>query len=184
MINVDVNKLVELAEKQKHLDFLCYEKAGVKQCDDSVKYLCLAVELGELANEIQIWKYWKANKNIDESKIKKEFADCLHFVLSNLNHFTHSQSEEYGKRKRTRLIKTAVEQYEYSKTYPVTDEERDELLIHELIDAFKVFHHGFSYKSLEKILNIGYLLGMSFDDMINAYNEIYADNIMRVQGDY
>lgn len=184
MINVEVNKLVELAEKQKSLDCLCYEKAGIKEYDNNVKYLCLAVELGELANEVQVWKYWKANKNIDKSKIKKEFADCLHFALSNLNHFTKAQDGESGKRRRVRLIKMALEEYEYFKTFMVSKEEKDEFLIEELTGAFRHVNNGFSYKSLEHLLNIGHLLDMTFDDMVEAYNEVYADNLMRVQGDY
>ncbi|QQH49790.1 dUTP diphosphatase [Mycoplasmopsis bovis] len=35
-----------------------------------------------LANEVQSFKYWKANKSINREKALEEFADMLHFVGS------------------------------------------------------------------------------------------------------
>ncbi len=50
--------------------------------------LALIVEISELANEIQQFKYWKKSVNIDNEKAMEEYADGLHFYLSfgiNLN---------------------------------------------------------------------------------------------------
>lgn len=44
--------------------------------------LALIVEISELANEIQQFKYWKKNITIDEGKIIEEYADGIHFYLS------------------------------------------------------------------------------------------------------
>ncbi|VEU71062.1 Uncharacterized protein conserved in bacteria [Mycoplasmopsis glycophila] len=46
------------------------------------KNLALIVEAGEFVNEVQSFKYWKMNKNIDQSAIKEEFADLLHFLVT------------------------------------------------------------------------------------------------------
>lgn len=47
-----------------------------------MKTIALMVEAAEYANEIQTFKYWKANKNIQNDKILEEFADIMHFACS------------------------------------------------------------------------------------------------------
>ena len=44
--------------------------------------LALIVEVSELANEIQHFKYWKKNIKIDDEKIIEEYSDGMHFYLS------------------------------------------------------------------------------------------------------
>ena len=44
--------------------------------------IALFVEVGELANEIQSFKYWKKSKNINNEKLLEEYADCIHFLIS------------------------------------------------------------------------------------------------------
>lgn len=184
MLNSKGLKLLELADKQECLDILYYEKAGIEKPSDDNKCLCLVVELGELVNEVQVWKYWKSNKNVDKSKIEKEFADCLHFALSNLNHFSKSQSKEYEQRKKELRIKRAIEDYEQWIESFFLEDEKDDALVEELLKAFRKACRGYSASFLGQILVIGHLLDMSFDDMVEAYKKIYADNLMRVQGDY
>ncbi|VEU76111.1 Uncharacterized protein conserved in bacteria [Mycoplasmopsis columboralis] len=49
--------------------------------------IALVVEAAEFANEIQTFKYWKANKNIDNNKVLEEFADLIHFLVSFSNRY-------------------------------------------------------------------------------------------------
>nr|WP_307926389.1 dUTP diphosphatase [Mycoplasmopsis bovis] len=49
---------------------------------DEMKLLATLVETAEFANEVQSFKYWKANKSINREKALEEFADMLHFVGS------------------------------------------------------------------------------------------------------
>ena len=44
--------------------------------------IALYTEVGEFANEIQSFKYWKKSKNIDQNNLLEEFADGLHFLIS------------------------------------------------------------------------------------------------------
>ncbi|QSF13782.1 dUTP diphosphatase [Mycoplasma sp. Mirounga ES2805-ORL] len=46
------------------------------------RLLALLVEVGEFANEIQTFKYWKKHKNVDMKKVSEEFADVMHFQTS------------------------------------------------------------------------------------------------------
>jgi dimeric dUTPase (all-alpha-NTP-PPase superfamily) len=50
----------------------------------------LHVELGELAQEIGFFKYWKLNKRNDKARQFDEWADVLHFMLSLGNKYGHS----------------------------------------------------------------------------------------------
>lgn len=47
--------------------------------------LALLVEIGELANEVASFKYWKKSHKRDKEKILMEEADCMHFILSLVN---------------------------------------------------------------------------------------------------
>ena len=44
--------------------------------------LALIVEISELTNEIQHFKYWKKNIKINSEKIIEEYSDGMHFYLS------------------------------------------------------------------------------------------------------
>ena len=44
--------------------------------------LALTTEAGELANELNQWKYWKNNKTIDHNRVEDEFADVMLFTFS------------------------------------------------------------------------------------------------------
>ncbi|MBW0595920.1 dUTP diphosphatase [Mycoplasma anatis] len=46
------------------------------------KLIALMVELGEFANEIETFKYWKKTRNLNRDFICEEFADLIHFLVS------------------------------------------------------------------------------------------------------
>lgn len=46
------------------------------------KLIALHVELGEFANEIETFKYWKKTRNLNRDFICEEFADLIHFLVS------------------------------------------------------------------------------------------------------
>lgn len=92
--------LKEIFEAQKILD----NKISTAHNIDSSKIkekqiIALLVEIGEFANEIQTFKYWKKSKNIDEVKVWEEYADIMHFIASlaikeNLDYNIDSQESE------------------------------------------------------------------------------------------
>lgn len=79
-----MDQLKELLLKQSFLDKRISEYESTKNTWDS-KILALLVEIGELANEIPYFKYWKRKKKFNYSKITEEYADVLHFLLSLAN---------------------------------------------------------------------------------------------------
>ncbi|MGZ9755417.1 dUTP diphosphatase [Mycoplasma sp. 394] len=46
------------------------------------KTLALMIEAGEFVNEVQSFKYWKINKNVNLRNVTEEFADLLHFLIN------------------------------------------------------------------------------------------------------
>lgn len=75
--------LKNIFEAQKKLDNAIYEahKYNAKEIFHK-RILALFVEIGELANEISSFKYWKKNITCVDSKILEEYADGIHFLTS------------------------------------------------------------------------------------------------------
>jgi dimeric dUTPase (all-alpha-NTP-PPase superfamily) len=82
----------KLLKKQSELDKMILNKKKITHYPYAEIRLALLVELGELANEVQSFKYWKDNKNINRDKILEEYADCLHFALSLENYLNECNS--------------------------------------------------------------------------------------------
>jgi dimeric dUTPase (all-alpha-NTP-PPase superfamily) len=47
-----------------------------------LKVIAYKTELGELANELSFFKYWKQNHVVDDEKVLEEYVDGIHFLLS------------------------------------------------------------------------------------------------------
>lgn len=70
-----------MLQAQKKLDMAMLKKGHVDYSIENCR-TAYRVELAELLNELQYFKYWKLVKKVDERKVKEEYADCLHFALS------------------------------------------------------------------------------------------------------
>ncbi|MBW0594836.1 dUTP diphosphatase [Mycoplasma anatis] len=75
------NKQLELDREltQKALDL---NPNFTKNDLEKRKLIALMVELGEFANEIETFKYWKKTRNLNRDFICEEFADLIHFLVS------------------------------------------------------------------------------------------------------
>ncbi|EGV00270.1 dUTP diphosphatase [Mycoplasmopsis columbina] len=88
--------LTRIFQMQKELD----EKISARDDLNTIKgqklhqqmMLAVLIEIAEFANEVQSFKYWKANKKVDNDKVLEEFADVLHF-LGSLG-YTHNLNPE------------------------------------------------------------------------------------------
>ncbi|QKT05573.1 dUTP diphosphatase [Mycoplasma sp. OR1901] len=80
--------LETLFELQKKLDSKIQrkrEKTHPEFSDKNIKtqkMLALIIEAAEYVNEVQSFKYWKNNKNVNVEAIKEEFADLMHFLIT------------------------------------------------------------------------------------------------------
>ena len=68
--------------QQIRLDKAVKEAHKMNQDYSNQMIIALYTEVGEFANEIQSFKYWKKSKNIDQNNLLEEFADGLHFLIS------------------------------------------------------------------------------------------------------
>ena len=166
----------ELLKMQKELDKLIFKNSNITEYPISKVRLALLIEVGELANEVQSFKYWKHNKNIKRERILEEWADCLHFALS-LENKLNSFANYIGDCTLLEFIKQCDEEL-----YRIDiDKNTFEDLI--FLSTFKVltFH---STSALAQILILGYRLNITSEEMEAAYKNKYQKNIQRQKDNY
>jgi len=75
-----------LQEEQRKLDIFIHQQNKLEMKDTFyLRKIALLVEIGEVANELKTFKYWKKDKKISLEKTQEELIDCLHFFLSLAN---------------------------------------------------------------------------------------------------
>lgn len=72
----------QILNKQNELDKAIKEVHTIDIGYNEKMLIALYTEIGEFANEVQSFKYWKKQKNIDQEKLLEEYADGLHFLMS------------------------------------------------------------------------------------------------------
>lgn len=123
------------------------------------------VELGELANEWQGFKYWKKNKTLDRRKLLEEHADCLHFALS-LENKLHQTNEIILKNPST------FEEFFIKGDYGSND----------ALSAFNIAYEFISDDTasiLVGVIGLGICLDINLDEMEQAYLKKYEKNLAR-----
>ena len=109
----------------------------------------LLVEIGELANETRYFKYW-SNKPMDIDLVKMEYADCIIMTFYFFNIMNISLDEEFKK----------VDEYDnvdiFGRLYKLASD----------------FYYNDSRELIKEIfvtiINLGYLIGLNNNDIINA----------------
>ncbi|MEH7274321.1 dUTP diphosphatase [Neobacillus vireti] len=162
-------QLDQLFEMQQGLDQHIEEKHGLQNEDlFNRKVLALLVELGELANETRCFKFWSVKPSSEKSVILEEYVDGVHFILS-LGIECKFQKLDYTLDLEPTTVST-TEQF---------------LLIYEKVNAFKNSKNERDFKTLlQSYLQLGGLLGISYDEMEKAYFAKNEVNYQRQQNNY
>jgi dimeric dUTPase (all-alpha-NTP-PPase superfamily) len=155
--------ITELLEMQKELDIAIAKNLGIEDEFNSVEIVdqrifALKVELGELANEVAWFKYWKQSHSINPIATLEEWADVLHFLLS------------VGNSRKYSFIKE------------IHPEKWELVPIGQLFQYMMKNHYDSSGKwlnAMEQLFCIGLKLGYSEEAMLNAYIEKNAENHAR-----
>jgi dimeric dUTPase (all-alpha-NTP-PPase superfamily) len=160
--------ITELLETQKELDIAIAQKLGMEDDFNSVgmvddRIFALKVELGELANEVAFFKYWKQSHIINQSATLEELADVLHFVLSVGN-----------SRKYTFIKEINPVQWDL---VPI-----GRLFIYIMENGFD--SSGKWKNAIEQLFCIGMKLGYTEDEIVQAYRDKNAENYARQQRGY
>ena len=153
--------LNSLFEKQKELDEYIYEKNNViaKEVFER-KIVALLVELGELANELQFFKYWKENINIDGQRAIEEYIDVIHFAIG-------------------LAVDLGIDEHKYTETKP-RDLNKLFIGITNLATVLSTSKEKEHAKTLlNNIIALGYQLGLDEQTVIGAYNKKNEVNYRR-----
>lgn len=132
--------------------------------------LALLVEIGEFANEVASFKYWKKSHRRYKEKILMEEADCMHFILSlvNFNNKDGAMSE-------------VIEKYDITKLKAPTDKQ-------ELDDYFISLYGECMEGNIGGVLHALVLtnreLGYTDEELIDAYERKNKINYERIANKY
>jgi dimeric dUTPase (all-alpha-NTP-PPase superfamily) len=162
-------QLEKLFRMQRGLDQHIEEKHGLQNEDlFDRKVLALLVELGELANETRCFKFWSIKPSSEKSVVLEEYVDGIHFILS-LGIECGFQNLDYTLDMEPSTV-SATEQF---------------LLIYQEVNKFKDSKNDLDFKTLlQSYLQLGSLLGISYEEMEKAYFTKNEVNYQRQQKNY
>nr|WP_263325492.1 dUTP diphosphatase [Neobacillus sp. Marseille-Q6967] len=132
------------------------------------KVLALLVEIAELANETRCFKFWSVKPSSDKQVILEEFVDGIHFILS--------LGIECGFHQHEPAIKTSPSGLSVTEQF---------LLINEKVGSFQKSKSLADFISVfEAYLELGSLLGITYEEMEEAYFKKNEVNYQRQQNNY
>jgi dimeric dUTPase (all-alpha-NTP-PPase superfamily) len=162
-------QLEKLFTMQIALDQHIEKKHGLQEEDlFNRKVLALLVEIGELANETRCFKFWSVKPPSEKQIILEEFVDGVHFILSlGIECNFHMQTLSFTK------APTKVS---------VTDQF---LMINQCVIRFQNTKCVTDYIALfEAFLQLAMLLGITYEEMEQAYLDKNEVNYQRQQNNY
>ncbi|AMQ19648.1 dUTP diphosphatase [Geobacillus sp. JS12] len=184
-------KLTKLFKMQRELDERIVREKGLNGQDLLPnKVLALQVELGELANEWQMFKYWKGDPRPRTASLRnpavmmpedqewynpllEEYVDCLHFALS--------IGIETGNDDFTFVMPNTDSDiiYTFIELNAIAAELLDRHLTGTLVDTDILY-----IDLLEKLFGLGKQLGFTFDQIEAEYLRKNALNHHRQECGY
>ncbi|MDN3018432.1 dUTP diphosphatase [Paenibacillus sp. BSR1-1] len=161
--------LEKLFQMQKALDLHIEEKHQLQDEDlFSRKVLALLVEIGELANETRSFKFWSVKPSSAKDVILEEFVDGVHFILS-LGIECGFDQQDFELSMKSSLL-TVTDQF--LKVYAGVSMFQTSKSIHDYVGL------------LEEYLELGFLLGITSEEMEQAYFHKNEVNYQRQQNNY
>lgn len=129
------------------------------------KLIALHVELGEFANEIETFKYWKKTRNLNIDFIYEEFADLIHFLVSFGNDYNLPTS-----------INPRV----------ISDDINEQLIatFNAISDATKQLNKEKIFIIFELVLGLAKLYGLEEDKIVKWYEIKNEKNHQRIKSNY
>lgn len=129
------------------------------------KLIALHVELGEFANEIETFKYWKKTRNLNIDFIYEEFADLIHFLVSFGNDYNLPTS----------IIPIVI-----------SDDINEQLIatFNAISDATKQLDKEKILIIFELVLGLAKLYGLEEDEIVKWYEIKNEKNHQRIKSNY
>ena len=157
----------EVYEQNKRLDaeFDKYYNLNSDEIKEK-NILELLVELGELANETRVFKYWSNKSKSEDEIILAELADCLIMILSFANMSNIKLEEVIFEKTDKDVVEEFIYLYKLSAT--LTNDGYKELIC----------------KLIVEIINLGHLLGYSDDIIATSCLRKIALNFKRFENNF
>lgn len=129
------------------------------------KLIALHVELGEFANEIETFKYWKKTRNLNIDFIYEEFADLIHFLVSFGNDYN---------------LPTSIN------PRTISDDINEQLIatFNAISDATKQLDKEKILIIFELVLGLAKLYGLKENEIIKWYEIKNEKNHQRIKSNY
>lgn len=175
----------KILRAQAEIDKLIMEKAGLTKYKLFDVELALKVELGELANEWQGFKFWKANKKINREKMLEEWADCMAFACSIENYsFKIIALNKAGEEDINNAGKETLEDISEQIYCKEIDPKREQVL--NALNVRNMFIHLLksSCVDIAEVVVLGELLGFTHEEMEQAYFKKRDKNLERIRNGY
>ncbi|WP_223591051.1 dUTP diphosphatase [Neobacillus bataviensis] len=161
--------LEKLFQMQKALDLHIEEKHQLQDEDlFGRKVLALLVEIGELANETRSFKFWSVKPSSAKDVILEEFVDGVHFILS-LGIECGFDQQEFDLSRNSSLLSVTDQ---FLKVYAGVCMFQTSKSIHDFVGLFEAY------------LELGFLLGITSEEMEQAYFHKNEVNYQRQQNNY
>ncbi len=159
--------LSEFYNEQKLLDEDIFARHDVTyESTKTRRLLALIVEIGELINATRCHKFWSLKDPESKERILDEYADGMHFFLSNgLSIGVKSHSVNYEESSAD----INEQFYDLYHAILVFFDKRDE-------ETYQV--------ALSKFFSMIYPLGYTMDDLLDAYHKKMAVNHQRQETHY
>ncbi|QXM06301.1 dUTP diphosphatase [Crassaminicella indica] len=128
-----------------------------------LRFLALQVKTGEIANLTKCYKYFKVKENIPKEKLMIRYIDALKFLLSigNVHHFNVINGEAINSIEKENSI---IKLFSY-----IFDDIKD--LKHAILQDDYVLSLSIYVRLFARFINLGELLGFSFQEVYNYYVE-------------
>lgn len=162
-------------KKQIHLKQLISEKHEIPFTPiEHIQYLQMAimVELGELANETRVFKYWSTDREPRKIKVKEEFADVYTFALEIGLYMDISKNTRFTIRKTDDSVMDA-----FKRVYKIANENINESW--NLRECQNYFN-----RLMTSVLRIASVVGISEEELDKEFYKKNKINIERQLNNY
>jgi len=160
---MNLNKLFPV---QKKLDEHILSEKGLHGQDLlKKKTVALICELYELSNELKFFKFWKEDIKINRELALEEYSDLVHFALSIANDLGYTEHK-----------------YIHTEGTDLNDLVLGITNIATIIPQSRETHHVSTL--INNVIQLGYQLGFTEEDVLDAYENKNKENHRRQETNY
>ncbi|WP_349406425.1 dUTP diphosphatase [Clostridium perfringens] len=157
----------KMIEDQWQITKTIWSNKGIRRGNVAKDRLGLLVKLGELANQVNSWKYWKKGKFTDKDKAAEKLGECIAFILVLIKENNRFNLVKLDSR-LTEIAYKITETENRCKSKDISFLDGQEVSM--LLDAIYYLTVNELYNTaIIKLFEIGFLLDINFEGIVKAY---------------